>query len=386
MLLGLRMDKLIDGFVDAYYGPSELKELVENEKPVSPKQLLKSCKNLQKQLPGQNFIDERIRFLDKVLGAIETSLDILSGKKMPFLEKVYKLYDIKPKMIHDSLFYKLAEKLDSLYEGSGTFIEHINEFNKNHEIPVEILESILNHACKLVCEKTYKALPDLLPDNEEISFEFVKNKPWGAYNWYLGDFKSKIEINTSTPIDCLTVLKLVTHEAYPGHHTEHAVKEKQLFIEQQRFEHSILLIPTPESVISEGIGNIALDILFTDQEKGQFILDELCHNPSNMDLNVLFAYMQALHKRSLLYNNLAILAHEDGWSDDKLMKYSMNFGFIPEKFIKQILKFIRHPIWSTYVFNYSFGENLIKEKFGKYPSPKDFKMLLTHPILPSDLK
>ena len=50
LLLGLRMDRLIDGFVDAYYGPSELKELVGNEKPFSPKKLLESCKKLQKQL------------------------------------------------------------------------------------------------------------------------------------------------------------------------------------------------------------------------------------------------------------------------------------------------------------------------------------------------
>lgn len=386
LLLGLRMDKLIDGFVDAYYGPSELKELVGNEKPLSPKNLLESCKKLQKQLIDEVFIEERVRFLEKTLGAIEASLNIKIGEELPFLEKVNRLYDIKPELIDDSIFYKLAEKLDSVFQGSGTLLDRYNAFKKKHEIPIEMLDYTFNQAFKIISEKTYEVLPDLLPDSEEISFEFVKNKPWGAYNWYLGDFKSRIDINTDVPIDCITILNLVTHEAYPGHHTEHIIKEKQLYIDQKRFEHSILLIPTPEAVISEGIGNTAADVLFSDEEKGQLILENLCHDPSSEDLDEVFYQHQVLANLSLLWNNLAILAHKDGWSDDELVKYSLDFGFIPEKKIKQTLKFVRHPLWSTYIFNYSFGEALIKEKFGPHPSPKDFKMLLTHPILPSDLK
>ena len=386
LLLGLRMDKLIDGFVDTYYGPSELKELVGNEKPLSPKNLLESCKKLQKQLIDEAFIEERVRFLEKTLGAIETSLNINIGEELPFLEKVNRLYDIKPGLIDDSIFYKLVEKFNSAYQGSGTLLDRYNTFKKKHEIPIEMLDYTFNNAFKVVSEKTYDVLPDLLPDSEEISIEFVKDKPWGAYNWYLGDFKSRIDINTDQPIDCMNVLRLFTHEAYPGHHTEHAIKEKQLYIDQKRFEHSILLIPTPEAVISEGIGNTAANVLFSDEEKGRLILDDLCHNPSSEDLDVMIFQNQLWLISPKLLNNLAIYAHEDGWSDDELVKYALDFGFTTEKEVRQSLKFIRHPLWSTYVFNYSFGETLIKEKFGSHPSPKDFKTLLTHPILPSDLK
>ncbi|NVM34232.1 MAG: hypothetical protein HWN81_01470 [Candidatus Lokiarchaeota archaeon] len=385
LLLGLRMGKLIEGFVDAYYGPSELKELVGNEKPPSPKNLLNSCRNLQKKLGDQGFIEERVKFLEKILSAIETSLKINLGEEIPYLEKVKRLYDIKPELINDSIFYKLAEKLDSIYQGSGTLIERYNAFKEKHDIPLERLDYTFSQAFKIVRENTYETFPDLFPDSEEISFEFVKDKPWGAYNWYLGDFKSRIDINTDIPVDCVNILKLVTHEAYPGHHTEHAIKEKQLYIEQERFEHSILLILTPETVISEGIGNTAADVLFSDKEKGQLILDHCCHNPSSEDLDVLIERYLGISKLPKLYNNLAIFAYEDEWSDDELVKYSLDFGFIPEENVRQILKFIRHPLWSTYIFNYSIGEALVKEKFGEHPSSKDFKLLLTHPILPSDL-
>ncbi|MFX0155653.1 MAG: hypothetical protein ACFE9Q_14115 [Candidatus Hodarchaeota archaeon] len=386
LLLGLRMDKLIDGFVDAYYGPSELKALVESEKPLSPKNLLTSCKNLQKQLYNQGFTEERVRFLEKTLGAIETSLNINIGEDLHFLDKVERLYDIKPELIEDSIFYKLKEKLDSVYKGSGPFLDRFNAFWKKHELSKKQLEKKFTHTLKLIRDKTYELFQDIMPENEEISIKLVKNKPWRAYNWYLGQMKSRIEINTDIPFYCMGVLKLITHEAYPGHHTEHVIKEKHLFIDKKRFEHCILLIPTPESVISEGIGNTAADFLFSDEEKGQIILEELCHDPSNNDLEIFISHYPTQGKINKLLNNLAILAYVNGWSDDKLIKYALDFELIMEKEIRQTLKFIRHPLWSTYIFNYSYGETLIKQKFGTRPSPKDFKMLLTHPILPSDLE
>jgi hypothetical protein len=385
LLLGLRMDKLIEGFVDSYYGPPELKEKVKNEKPLSPKQLLKSCRSLQEQLNNQGFIKERIKFLHKTLGGIETTLNIISGEKIPFLEKVNRIYDIKPILTEDSFFYKLKNEIESVCEGSGPLLKRINILKKKHEIPVEIIEDTLKEGFDAVRKKTNDIFPELLPEGEQVSFELVKDKPWNAYNWYLGQSKSRIDINTDTPKSCMVLLSLITHEAYPGHHTEHAVKEQKLYIEQERFEHAILLIPTPESVIAEGIGNTAVDVLFSDREKGSFILDKLCHQPSNNNLDILTQQYLAQKKSNIILSNLAILAHEEGYSDDELVKYSMDFEIFVEEDIRQTLKFIKHPIWSSYVFNYSIGETLIKNKFGHHPSPKDFEFLLTHPVLPSDL-
>ena len=44
LLLGLRMEKLIPGYVDAYFGPSKLADTVKKEKKTSPKNLLKTTK------------------------------------------------------------------------------------------------------------------------------------------------------------------------------------------------------------------------------------------------------------------------------------------------------------------------------------------------------
>ncbi len=63
-----------------------------------------------------------------------------------------------------------------------------------------------------------------LPEIEAIEIAMVSDKPWGGYNWYLGDCRSLIEINTDLPIRANSLLDLICHEGYPGHHAEHAIK------------------------------------------------------------------------------------------------------------------------------------------------------------------
>jgi hypothetical protein len=38
-----------------------------------------------------------------------------------------------------------------------------------------------------------------LPENESFAVEYVKNKPWNAYNWYRGNGHSVIQLNTDLP-------------------------------------------------------------------------------------------------------------------------------------------------------------------------------------------
>ena len=267
LLLGLRLNKLIDGFVDAYYGPIELKKIVDNEHTNSPETLLKTCRTLKKKLVDQGFAMDRVKFLEKMLDAIETSLEILNGRKMSFLEQVFNTYDIKPELMDDSVFYKVKEELEGLYEGSGPLFDRIKEARQKQELPNDKIEGTFIRALQISREKTNEIFPGLLPKDEELTVNIVKNEPWSAYNWYLGNYKSRIDVNTDLPIEWTSFLKLATHEGYPGHHTEHAIKEKKLYQEENRFEHAILLIPTPESVIAEGIGNTGIHMLYSAREK-----------------------------------------------------------------------------------------------------------------------
>ena len=64
------------------------------------------------------------------------------------------------------------------------------------------------------------------------------------------------------PIPSYRLFKNVTHEVYPGHHTEHLFKEP--LIQQGRLELAIALFPTPQSLVGEGIATLARAALLGD--------------------------------------------------------------------------------------------------------------------------
>jgi hypothetical protein len=397
LLLGLRISRYVedkaeeelikstDKYAEAYFGPLELKQLVKGEGVKSPKQLLSTCISLQNHLKDQGFQEERVKFIGKMLDAMRTRLELDLGVEIPYLEQVKRLYDISPNLIDDSLFFKVKEELDELLEGTGLLLERTQEIVDKHTLPLDKIESTYNTALQLVRDKTYELFPDLLPASERVSIEIVKDKPWSAYNWYEGNYHSRIEINTDLPVTWTSVLGLSAHEGYPGHHTEHAIKNYLLYNQDNRFEHSIVLIQTPEAVICEGIARNALDVLFSTSEGWELSLDHLCPDKEEEDIEFLI-------KRSKLYRllrgfsgNIAIHKYVDYWLDDELMEYMLQFGFWSEEWCKHTLSFIKDSLWSTFIFTYSEGESLIKAKYGDRPSPKNFSTLLTRPILPSDL-
>ena len=84
----------------------------------------------------------------------------------------------------------------------------------------------------------------------------VSGQPWSGYNWYDGGLRSRVDLNTDLPIRAPELVGVLAHETYPGHHLEHAWKEAQLVRLDQRLECSILLINTPECLISEGLADL----------------------------------------------------------------------------------------------------------------------------------
>ena len=67
-----------------------------------------------------------------------------------------------------------------------------------------------------------------LPDSETINYEVVTDKPWSGFNYYLGDYRSTVAVNADLKQQMSNLPRLVAHESYPGHHTEHCRKEAGL--------------------------------------------------------------------------------------------------------------------------------------------------------------
>lgn len=205
------------------------------------------------------------------------------------------------------------------------------------------------------------------------------------YCWYKGRYTSKIEINTSTYHYWIHLLYNACHEGYPGHHTERAVREKLLYLKKGYFECSILLIYSPEMVISEGIGVTAESVLFNPRESTKVLIENIHPIPKNeVSIEELIDQDEIRRGYRRFESNLAYHKHVNKWDDKKLIDYAKSFKVIPDKAIKGVLKFISDKLWAPYAMTYQ-GERLITEKYGIRPSPEDFRKLLTEQTLPLDI-
>ncbi|MFW9951587.1 MAG: hypothetical protein ACFFKA_15840, partial [Candidatus Thorarchaeota archaeon] len=276
--LGLRINKHINGYVEHYYGPRELKTKVNNERKSSPKKLLEDCNVLLNKIKNQGFEPRRQKFLQKNIEAMEIILRKLNGEHIPYLVQVEKLFDFKPILYRDDFFYNLTLKADELYNGKGKLHDRIAKYSEKRMIPIK---DIINHYIKTIHiarERTKQCFPKLLPNNEKITISEVNNVSWLMYCWYQGNFFSKIEINVSKIHYWTNLLHFGCHEVYPGHHTERLLKEYYLFRNKGYFETSILLIYTPELVISEGMGLLAERVLFDPTESIRILLENILSN------------------------------------------------------------------------------------------------------------
>jgi hypothetical protein len=391
LLLPLRIDKHNKGYVDFYIGPKKLRKIVNNEVITSLNKLLTDCKVLQNDLFKQGYDKKRERYIEKMLTAMRTSIEILNGVEIPFKEQFLRLYDVVLQPVNESELDNLKEEFNAAYGGPGSLEKRMSDLRVRRTVPEGKVFELFKKALDITRERTKELFVDLLPENEHINIELVKKKnnneaKWSYYNWYKGNFCSRIEVNPNYNMYWTAFLSAAAHEGYPGHHTEFVVKEQRLYRELNQFEHSILLLNSPKLIICEGIADVAINVLFSYRDQTEINLREFCLDSlKESSIEELIAQSKVKVKLSLFGYNLAYHALINGWNEEKLIRYGTSFEIFRQENIKNRIILLFNPVYSTTAFSYNIGSKLIINKHGKFPSVKDFRDLLINPILPSDL-
>ena len=260
LLIGLSLGELQDGVVDAYFGPPEVKEQALADK-ASAADLAKRSAALRARL-DEVADAQRARWLDRQLIATETIARQLDGEEFPYNELVQRCFDATPEATPPGEYARVRADLERLLPGKGDLRERLEAHEATLTVPVDKLGPIVEWVTAQLRLAALEVFS--VPDGEDLSISLVTNEPWGAYNWYDGNLHSRIEVNTDLPVRAPSLMALLAHEAYPGHHLEHTSKEQRLVREQGRYESSVQLINTPEAYISEGLAETG--VRFTADE------------------------------------------------------------------------------------------------------------------------
>ena len=385
-------------YVDAFYGPPEWKKEADSttvDLDTIAARAAAIRDDLKKAAPpdsAEELVRLRWRYLDRQLMALQARVRMLKGERLSFDDESKALYDAVAPTHPDSHFQEIVDALDKRFPGQGSLAVRYDAWRKPFTIPKEKLDAVFQAAIHAGRERTRTHFA--LPADESFTLEYVTNKPWSGYNWYQGNNRSLIQINTDLAIYIDRAVDLACHEGYPGHHVYNALLEKHLVRDRGWMEFAVYPLFSPQSLIAEGTANYGIEVAFPGHERVEFeknVLFPLAGlDPSRVDE---YYEVQALVDQLAYAGNEAARRYLDAsMSADQAAAYLEKFALYAPDRAKQRVKFIEK--YRSYVINYNFGKDLVRRyiesRGGTASDPAkrwtEFERLLSSPRLPSDLR
>jgi hypothetical protein len=370
--LGLQAGRHVDGIVDAYFGPSKLSAAVEAEPPVDPQVLVADTEALLDEL-DEGWLH------DQVVG-LRTYAGVLAGEPLSYADEVEGCYGIRPTFTEETVFEAAHERLEELLEGDESLADRYQQWQKSTRVPAEHLEATLSAVIEEARSWTRRLVG--LPEGEAVELEIVHDKDWMAFCGYLGNLRSHISVNADLPMSAIELLRLAIHETYAGHHAERCTKEHLLVRGRGLLEETLVLIPTPQALIAEGIAELAPELLL-DGDGGPSLAGVVQDSGIEFDLVQARAVERAAEPLAWADVNAALMLHEQGVGEAEVQAYLERWGLLTSQFASHVIRFLNAPTSRNYIVNYPAGRRLCRAYVGG--DPERFRRLLSQQVRVGDL-
>jgi hypothetical protein len=395
--LGLTIGQYDSDFVDAYYGPDSLKPKQDAAKEFPKDSLLANVNSLMndlKLISSSLTVDTnkmRASWMSDQLIAFGRRIRIFSGEERPFDEESRELFGVAAPIYNEDYFKAQIALLDSILPGKGRVNDRFQKLANKFIIPKDKLDPVIKAAIAEARKRTMAHYT--LPAGEAFTLEYVTNKPWSGYNWYKGNYKSTVQINTDLKIFIDRAIDVGSHESYPGHHVYNMLLERNLYRGKGWVEISLYPLFSPQSLIAEGSANYGIEVAFPGDDKVKFAKNILLPL-AGLDTAGVELYFKALAiKGNLNYarNEAARGLVNNTMSRDKARSYLTKYCLMNDETADKSLSFIKK--YRSYVINYNYGQDLVKSYIerngGTVKAPEKrwelFGKLLSNEVAPASL-
>jgi hypothetical protein len=349
LLLGLQLGRHVDGLVDAYYGPPELKAQADDGEPVPAERLAADADALLADV-GDSWLGDQVK-------GLATYARVVAGERISYSDEVERCYGVRPQRTPDSAYEAVHARLEELLPGDGPLGERYVAWRETQLVDGALAVTVVGELLPFLRERTRRLVD--LPDGEAVELEPVELEPWWAFNYYLGGLRSRVVLNTDVPTSAYDLIHLAAHEVYPGHHTEHAVKEARFVLSGTAIEEAIQLVPTPQAVLSEGIAESGEDVALDDGAREEAYAIIRRHVP-DADLELAHAVARAREGLRDVGVNVALAIHEDGASEEEGRAYFERWALQTREQSGHSVSFVTDPTWRAYSITYSAGRDLCR--------------------------
>jgi len=379
--LGLRLGRHVDGLVDAYYGPEPLRRSVTAEPLRSGEQLRGDARRLIAGLDdGAGLSTQRRRWLRAQVIGLSTVAAKLAGEDISYSDEVERCYGVRPRLVDTEEIAEAHRRLDSSLSGAGPLLDRLAAFRDAHAIAPDRLGGVVEDLAADFRERTAAMFG--LPEGEHVDFELVSNQPWSGFNYYLGNLRSRVAINTDLPVLATAIGHLVAHEAYPGHHTEHSRKEAGLLRRRGHLEESIFLVGTPQCLLAEGLADLGMEVLLGD-DRISVVGDHLRRHRVRYDTEAVEAVAEMSEISARARGNIGLMLHQEGRSADDVVSWAQRWLLLDAKRAEKAVEFQMDPTWRSYISCYVEGLPLCRRFVDG--DPLRFERLISEQLVPEDL-
>ncbi len=383
--LGLRFDRVVDGFVDAYTGDPALKQQVADEAQPDPADLSRQATALSAEVAQTDLDPARAAFLTAHLDALAVAGRRLAGLEMSFIDEVQSYFQVRIEEIDTDVYAAAHDEISDLIGGTGPLDERLAAVRATEACPPELVEEAVRTVAAALRERVVgpTGLSEL---PEHIDFEIARDVAWSGFNYYLGEFASRVAVNADIGHRMSQFGVLVAHECYPGHHTEHCRKEDLLVRRGGQAEHTIFLVNTPQCLMAEGLGDLALTAA-VGPGWGRWLAEVLDGVGPSFDPDLAEAVEVASRPLNTVRQNAAILLHDRGADPEDVIAYQRRWSLASEEQARQRLRFMTDPLWRAYTSTYVEGDRLLRPWLeARDPGTtalQRFQRLLDEPLTPA---
>ncbi|WP_018598857.1 hypothetical protein [Mycobacterium sp. 155] len=386
LLLGLRFDRVEEGYVDSFTGDPALRRQVGDEPAPEPADLARQADRLLTQIPD-DLDRDRAEYVAAHLRALNCAGRKFAGEQVGFVDEVQAYFDVHISKGDPERYRAAHAKLNEALGGSGPLAERIQAHRTSDEIPPERLEECI-HAFSSALRDRVRA-EYALPETETITYEVVTDKPWSGFNYYLGDYRSTVAVNADLKQQMANLPRLVAHESYPGHHTEHCRKEAGLVERQGQLEQTIFLVNTPQCLMAEGLADLALYAV-VGPGWGSWAGEIYADLGLRFDGERAEAVSEALAGLADVRQDAALMLHDEHRDVDDVVAFLKRWLLVNDERARQMLRFLSSPLWRAYTSTYIEGYRLLRSWLDARPDDVSlasrFGRLLDEPLIPSTLR
>ena len=392
-------------YVDAFYGPAAWRQEAEKAGKLPLASIDQHAASLEEELKKTGLTPPeakeaelwslRRQYLARQLASLRARVSMLNGKRMSFDEESLALYDAvapsKPVSEFEAVLKQIEAKLPP---GAGSLIERYDSYKNSFVIPKARLDRVFQEAIRACKQQSLGISRVDLPMTESFRVEYVTGKSWSGYNWYQGNYRSLIQVNTDLPIYIDRAIDLACHEGYPGHHVYNALLEKNLVRDRGWVEYTVYPLFSPQSLIAEGSANYGIEVAFPNADRIRFEQDVL-FPLAGLDVSKVAEYYQLLElvDRLSYAGNEAARKYINGEINrESAVAWLEKYAMYTKPRAEQRVRFIDQ--YRSYVINYNLGKDLVRayveRRMGRDKTPqrrwREFVALISSPRLPSGLK